>query len=435
MNNNKSVEMVSSPEFIGIKPFNPLISQCTIKVLYVGQNRNMSYISKEVATKMADSLPGSPIVGAFREEKGDFGDHGQVMTFEDGEIKFSCKTKPYGFVAPDAKVWFQKFTDTDEFGNETEREYLMTEGYLWTGQYEEAKAVLDGGKGQSMELDPESMDGHWSTDTSSGCDFFIINDAIFSKLCILGDDVEPCFEGAAVLPKADYTAENAATEFKATLFTMMQELKTALTNNDPAEGGLDMSKTKYEAEDAPEIEETEAQEASAAEVEEEAVEQSAEEQEVQDEPEAEEQTAAEEEPAQEPGQEFSLTQMVGEIESLRKENAALVAELESLKAFKLKVESDEKDALIAKYFMLSDEDKADVIENKANYTLDEIESKLALAYVRKNVDFDVEDAEEEKDEEPALTFSLDDEAIDTSEVSTDPLIEALRDYRRENSTY
>lgn len=433
MNKNKSVEMVSSPEFIDVRPFNPLISQCTIKVLYVGQNRNMSYISKEVATKMADSLPGSPIVGAFREDVEDFGDHGEVMTVEDGEIKFSCKTRPYGFVAPDAKVWFQKFTDTDEFGNETEREYLMTEGYLWTGQYAEAQAVLDGGKGQSMELDSDTLEGHWSTDSSNGCDFFIINDAIFSKLCILGDDVEPCFEGASVLPKqAEYTAGDPATEFKATLFTMMQELRSALTSNDPAEGGLDMSKTKYEAEEAAVEEATETVdeqpvEETPAMTEEPAVEQP-----------VEEQPAVDEAPATEepqPEEEFSLTQMVGEIEALRNENAALLAELNSLKEFKLKVENEEKDALIAKYFMLSDEDKADVIENKVNYTLDEIESKLALAYVRKNVDFNVEDAEERQDEEPALTFSLDDEAIDTSTVSTDPLIEALRDYRRENSIY
>ena len=33
-----------------------------------------------------------------------------------------------------AKVWFEKFLDDDE----VEREYVVTEGYLWTGQYEEA---------------------------------------------------------------------------------------------------------------------------------------------------------------------------------------------------------------------------------------------------------------------------------------------------------
>jgi hypothetical protein len=44
-----------------------------------------------------------------------------------------------------------------------------------------------------MELDEKSLEGHWSTDINDDIDFFIINDAIFSKLCILGDDVEPCF--------------------------------------------------------------------------------------------------------------------------------------------------------------------------------------------------------------------------------------------------
>jgi hypothetical protein len=49
-----------------------------------------------------------------------------------------------------------------------------------------------------MELDEETLQGHWATDNNSGLDFFIINDAIFSKLCILGEDVEPCFEGSMV---------------------------------------------------------------------------------------------------------------------------------------------------------------------------------------------------------------------------------------------
>jgi len=44
-----------------------------------------------------------------------------------------------------------------------------------------------------MELDEQSLNGHWSTDIKNDMDFFIISDAIFSKLCILGDDVEPCF--------------------------------------------------------------------------------------------------------------------------------------------------------------------------------------------------------------------------------------------------
>jgi len=79
------------------------------------------------------------------------------MIWDDEGIRFNCLTKPYGFVSPDAKVWFQKFNDFDEFGNSIEREYLMTTGYLWTGQFEEAKSVITEGKAQSMELDENNL--------------------------------------------------------------------------------------------------------------------------------------------------------------------------------------------------------------------------------------------------------------------------------------
>ena len=115
MISNRSVATIDRPEFIDIQPYNPLISQCTIKVLYLGKNRNGSFIDKNTAIQMANSLPGTPIVGAWRKDIEDFGDHGHVITIEDGEIKFACKTVPYGFVAPDARVWFQKFNDIDDF--------------------------------------------------------------------------------------------------------------------------------------------------------------------------------------------------------------------------------------------------------------------------------------------------------------------------------
>jgi hypothetical protein len=132
---HKSVATISSPEFINLKPLdiNPLMSECEIKVLYVGANRNRSYITKEVATEMAKTLRGAPIVGYYKEDKGDFRDHGREVIIDADGIKFECKTVPYGFVSPNARVWFQEFEDTNEFGEVTIREYLMTTGYLWTG--------------------------------------------------------------------------------------------------------------------------------------------------------------------------------------------------------------------------------------------------------------------------------------------------------------
>ena len=145
---HQSIATIDSPEFINLQPLdvNPLMSSCEIKVLYIGENRNHSYITKEVASDMAKTLRGAPIVGYYKEEKEDFADHGERVIFDDEGVKFECLTKPYGFVAPDAKVWFQKFEDTDDFGNVITREYLMTTGYLWTEQYKECKEALQEGK-------------------------------------------------------------------------------------------------------------------------------------------------------------------------------------------------------------------------------------------------------------------------------------------------
>jgi hypothetical protein len=56
--------------------------------------------------------------------------------------------------------------------------------------------------------------------------------------------------------------------------------------------------------------------------------------------------------------------------------------------------------------MLSEEDKKDVIENKSKYTLDEIESKLAVICYHKKVNF-TNDKEEDVEANPALTYNLD----------------------------
>ena len=238
---HKSVATIDSPEFINLQPLdiNPLMSKCEIKVLYLGENRNHSYITKEVAADMAKTLRGAPIVGYFREEKEDFADHGHRVILDDEGVKFECLTKPYGFVSPDAQVWFQTFEDEDEFGNTIEREYLMTTGYLWTGQFEECQVAVSEGRPQSMELDEQTLDGNWSTNVKTGMDFFIINDAIFSKLCILGDDVEPCFEGSSVkAPEVSTSFTKVDESFRNTLYTMMQDLQAAL------EGGRNMEENE-----------------------------------------------------------------------------------------------------------------------------------------------------------------------------------------------
>ena len=216
-----SVPMELPIEFIEVTPINPLISKCQIKVCYVSDepNRNRSVITKEVARKMANSLPGSPIVGYYNENKKDFEEHNRVIEISNGQFEIKDTTRPYGFVDLAAKVWFQKFLDDGE----VEREYMVTEGYLWTGQYPECQRCVEKGNNQSMELDENTLDATWTKDNNGKPKFFIINEAIISKLCILGEENEPCFESASVsAPKVQFSFDES---FKEQLFSMMKELK------------------------------------------------------------------------------------------------------------------------------------------------------------------------------------------------------------------
>ena len=213
-------------ELINIIPFNPLISKCQIKVCWVGDvpNRNGSVITKEVATEMANSLPGSPIVGYYNEAAGDFEEHNKLIEISGGKITLKPTTKPYGFVDLNAKVWFQWVEDPDGVS----REYLVTEGWLWTGQFPECQRVITEGNNQSMELseDPKYLDAYWSKDVKGNKEFFIINEAIISKLCILGENFTPCFEsGSITAPKIEFSFEDS---FKEQLFSMMTEIKNIL---------------------------------------------------------------------------------------------------------------------------------------------------------------------------------------------------------------
>jgi len=467
-----SVATVSSPEFINITSISPFAKQCEIKVFYLGKNRNGSFIDRAVAEQMAQTLPGCPIVGYYSEDKEDFRDHGEQVVIDGDGIKFKCQTVPYGFVAPDAKVWFKDFEDTDEFGNTVVRTYLMTTGYLWTKQYEEAQKVINEGRPQSMELDPETMKGYWSTDSNSGLDFFIINDAIFTKLCILGEDVEPCFEGSSVTAPDVSSNFSKDDNFTKTLYTMMKELKE-LTFSLQDKGGnsmLDNENIEVQNEEVQQdqfalaasetnVAEPAVEPAVEAPVETPAVEEPVVEQPVKEEPVVEEKPAKkgknsksqdkvdleasseiqntteefvkkdddeensdsesnsddeteneddeEKKKASKNTLEEKYALLESELKELQDKYASLESENKELKEFKLNVEDKQKEELINSFYMLSDEDKKEVIENRSKYTLDDIEKTLSVICVRKKVNFSLDDETNEGNGETApVTFNL-----------------------------
>lgn len=422
---HQSVATIDSPEFINLQPLdiNPLMSKCEIKVLYIGENRNHSFITKDVATEMSKTLRGAPIVGYYKEENQDFRDHGDQIIIDEKGIQFKCLTKPYGFVSPDAEVWFQKFEDTDDFGNKIVREYLMTTGFLWTGQFEEAKLAIEQGRPHSMELDKDTLDGYWSENVNTKMELFIVNDAIFSKLCILGDDVEPCFEGSSVTaPNVSTNFSKVDDNFKQTLFSMMQDLKFALEGGNMAkvdeekkdktnetvenktdkttEGvkdtetgkdnkDKDKKKNYTKEEDKKEDNPTPAEDKKPEEKKEET------------------KTPAEDKKEEDKKDKKDYALMYSELETKYND---LSAKYESLVAFKQNVEKQQKEELISGFYMLSDEDKKDVVAHIDEYSLDDIEAKLSVICVRKKVNFDLDDTSKNEnkteEENPVTTFNL-----------------------------
>lgn len=423
---HQSVATIDSPEFINLQPLdiNPLMSKCEIKVLYIGENRNHSFITKDVATEMSKTLRGAPIVGYYKEENQDFRDHGDQIIIDEKGIQFKCLTKPYGFVSPDAKVWFQKFEDTDGFGNKIVREYLMTTGFLWTGQFEEAKLATEQGRPHSMELDKDTLDGYWSENVNTKMELFIVNDAIFSKLCILGDDVEPCFEGSSVTaPNVSTNFSKVDDNFKQTLFSMMQDLKFALEGgnmakvdeekkdktNETVENKTD--KTTEEVKDTETEKDNKDKDKKKNYTKEDKKEEDnpvpAEDKKPEEKKEETKTPAEDKKEEEDKKDKKDYALMYSELETKYND---LSAKYESLVAFKQNVEKQQKEELIGGFYMLSDEDKKDVVAHIDEYSLDDIEAKLSVICVRKKVNFDLDDTSKNEnkteEENPVTTFNL-----------------------------
>lgn len=174
---------------------NPLFSKVKINFLYKGMNRNGSYISKRTAEKMGSRIAYIPIVGEFIQAKEDFGTHGGKLTITSDDIVYEETTVPYGVVGAGAEnLWWEEVEDE----NGKKVEYLTTWGYLWTKRYPDAERVLMDNNWQSMELDPDTLEGRWIQKKGQDDFYFNIDEAWISAFCILGEDVAPAFEDSQV---------------------------------------------------------------------------------------------------------------------------------------------------------------------------------------------------------------------------------------------
>lgn len=161
-----------------LKKYNDVLSMARCRIFYKYENRNASFISDEFAERLIKTLPYTPIKGIYDGE--DYGKHDKPT---DGRI--------YGIVPDEAKLDFAWESHLDEDG--VLREYACCNVFLFTAIYEEASEII--GKSQSMELYPPSIKGYF--EMRNGIKYFVFEEGCFMGLQVLGDSVEPCFEGAA----------------------------------------------------------------------------------------------------------------------------------------------------------------------------------------------------------------------------------------------
>ena len=210
---------------------NAEFSPVKIRVAYVGKNRNKRCISKCVMDSMIPSLYNVPIVGHWREDAGNFGEHDVEIIKSGNKIEVKDLTRPYGVVPSDAEVWYEDVKEDDG----TEHTYLCCTGLLWTARYPEASKIISEASNQSMEIRV-----YEKADWPDG-DGYDITKAEFSALCILGrsenpdENMTPCFESASI------EGYSFKTEFDEMIKHLRPNEEVASVKNDELENDEDHS--------------------------------------------------------------------------------------------------------------------------------------------------------------------------------------------------
>lgn len=169
-----------------VTSYNEVLSKARCRIFYTGANRNGTFITDEFAEKLVSTLPYTPVKGIYDTMKDDYTDHGRERY--EGRI--------YGIVPENPNFAWEKHLDIDN----VERTYACTDVYLFTGLYkQEAFDII--GKSQSMELYVDSIEGEWQY--INGKRFFVFTEGRFLGLQALGEDYEPCFEGASFYTLVD----------------------------------------------------------------------------------------------------------------------------------------------------------------------------------------------------------------------------------------
>ena len=374
---------VSSP-IEQISETNPNLGRLKVRVFTKFGNRNGSYITEAVANQIIESATNgmTPVIGFFDPDSQSWASHtGPKLA------------NGYGYV--ESFLGWEPFTDTDG----VTRDYAVFSVILFTKYFEEAKKIL--GENQSMELNPETIEGDWAIIDDQ--EYFVYTKAETLGLCVIGQH-EPCFSMSAFFAKNDGQYKTQYEKFSSLLSDLKAQVEEADKNNKGGEQPMNDFENQVLAneEDIDSQIETPADDFSNPQIEEPKTEEQVE----QFNSEKEEEVTNEFEQLQSKynelenqyqdlvskyenlEQEFNAFKETSatDMDALRQENEQLNT---SIKAYQLKeaeILEGKKEELINKYSnILAADEINEVRENKANFSYEEIESKLAISFANKQI--------------------------------------------------
>ena len=408
-----------------------------IFIAHTGENLNNTSFSLESLVHLADSLAHVPIVGCIKEGEEsiyDFSGHEEKITITTDGIDFEYIGVPFGFIPEDHNAHIE-IRDG--------KQWLVAEGFLWT-KFNQSIDIFEnnnGKKSQSMEI--EDVLGYVDDEG-----VLHIEEAIFSALCILGNDVAPAMTGSTIEYFStkhtfkDYVKEMALEFSKRGDDTVDEkEIKTSSEEElekdelkkspetEAEEKQLDKNEQAAEDEKTPELDKTE------------------------DTGEKDDDEKSDEEPveAHKPdgsgdlGGEAGTVENVGpegtggrttegapagpvgepgpagptgnadfeaEVENYKKEIADLKSELGELKQFKLDIETQEKESILGSYAQDLSKDSLNKLKDEmSKYSVEEFEKEVAYT-IFKN------EKEAEESSAKAFTYNFSDKGKESGEFGT-----------------
>ena len=386
--------VVSSP-IERISESNPNLGRLKVRVFTKYGNRNGSYITDKVAEQLIDSATKgtTPVVGFFDPETQSWASHsGPTLA------------NAYGYV--ESFLGWEPFEDTDG----VIREYAVFSIILFTKYFEEANKVF--GQNQSMELDPESIDGAWTR--IDNVEYFVYTKASMLGFCIIGEH-EPCFSVSSFFSKNDDIYKSQYEKFSSLLSNLKTQVEEAEKNNEGGEQPMNEFENQEVVEQVeetqvenPQVEETpDSFQAEEVVETEETTESTETEDEVVEEPETEEpsefealqqqfnelQNSYNELQSNYENAQTRITELEEfqtnantEIENLRAQNEQLQTSLQSYQAQAVEAENNRKNELVEKYEKVMSEEEINPIKDMVkDFSYDELESKLAITFANSKI--------------------------------------------------